>query len=86
MGLLQAEGMASRLWNRMGASKLARTICAEAGFNGFVYTIGATEGTETEGTDSTDVEPTTGTVDAHGGEHSDNGQRGQPGQGHGHNG
>lgn len=50
-----------------------------------------TEGTETEGTDvdrtdSTDVEPTTGTVDAHGGEHSDNGQRGQPGQGHGHNG
>lgn len=48
MGLLQGEGMAQRLWHRMGASHLARTICAEAGFNGFAYTIGATEGTETE--------------------------------------
>lgn len=48
MGLLQGEGMAMRLWNSLGVSKLARTICSEAGFEGFQYTIGATEGTETE--------------------------------------
>ncbi|MCB0044141.1 MAG: molybdopterin oxidoreductase family protein [Caldilineaceae bacterium] len=48
MGLLQGEGMASRFFNRMGASKLARTICSQAGFEGHVYTIGATEGMETE--------------------------------------
>lgn len=48
MGLLQGEGMAARFFNRMGASQLARTICSEAGFEGFVYTVGATEGLETE--------------------------------------
>lgn len=48
MGLLQGEGMATRLWNAMGASRLARTICSEAGFEGFVYTIGATEGMEAD--------------------------------------
>lgn len=48
MGLLQGEGMASRFFNRMGASRLAQTICSEAGFEGYLYTIGATEGTETE--------------------------------------
>jgi anaerobic selenocysteine-containing dehydrogenase len=48
MGLLQGEGMAARFFNRLGASKLARTICSEAGFEGYLYTIGATEGTETE--------------------------------------
>lgn len=48
MGLLQAEGMAARFWNKMGASRLARTICSEAGFEGYSYTIGATEGMETE--------------------------------------
>jgi anaerobic selenocysteine-containing dehydrogenase len=48
LGLLQGEGMASRFFNRLGASKLARTICSEAGFEGFVYTIGATEGLEME--------------------------------------
>lgn len=44
LGFLQGEGMASRFFNRMGASQLARTICAEAGFQGYVYTIGAAEG------------------------------------------
>lgn len=44
MGFLQGEGMATRFFNRMGASRLARTICSEAGFEGYVYTIGATEG------------------------------------------
>jgi anaerobic selenocysteine-containing dehydrogenase len=48
MGLLQGEGMASRFFHRMGASRLARTICSEAGFEGFLYTIGATEGIETQ--------------------------------------
>lgn len=48
LGLLQGEGMASRFFNRLGASRLARTICSEAGFEGFVYTIGATEGLEME--------------------------------------
>lgn len=48
MGLLQGEGMASRLFHKMGASQLARTICSEAGFEGYLYTIGAAEGTPTE--------------------------------------
>ena len=48
MGLLQGEGMASRFFNRMGASQLARTICSEAGFEGYLYTMGAAEGMEPE--------------------------------------
>jgi anaerobic selenocysteine-containing dehydrogenase len=32
----------------MGASQLARTVCSEAGFEGYLYTIGAAMGTETE--------------------------------------
>ncbi len=48
MGYLQGEGMASRFFNTMGASRLARTICAEAGFEGYRYTIGASEGMATE--------------------------------------
>lgn len=47
MGLLQGEGMASRFWHKMGASNLARTICSEAGFEGYLYTIGAAEGIDT---------------------------------------
>lgn len=48
MGYLQGEGMASRLFHKMGASQLARTICSEAGFEGYCYTIGATEGMSME--------------------------------------
>ncbi len=48
LGLLQGEGMATRFFNTMGASRLARTICSEAGFEGYLYTIGATEGMEPE--------------------------------------
>ncbi len=48
MGLLQGEGMAERFWNRMGASELARTICSEAGFEGYQYTIGKAIGMETQ--------------------------------------
>ncbi len=40
MGLLQGEGMAGRFFNRLGASELARTICSEAGFEGYLYTVG----------------------------------------------
>ncbi len=48
MGILQGDGLAEAFFNRMGASQLARTICSQAGFEGYRYTIGATEGTETE--------------------------------------
>lgn len=41
MGLLQGEGMAQRFFNRLGASRLARTICASAGVKGLRYTLGA---------------------------------------------
>ncbi len=44
MGILQGEGMASRFFNRMGASKLAYTICAEAGVAGATYTLGRNMG------------------------------------------
>jgi anaerobic selenocysteine-containing dehydrogenase len=46
MGLLQYNAVSQRFFNVMGASNLARTICSEAGFEGFLYTIGATEGME----------------------------------------
>jgi anaerobic selenocysteine-containing dehydrogenase len=42
MGYLQGEGMAQRLFHRMGASRLGRTICAEAGVKGVSYTVGGT--------------------------------------------
>ncbi len=48
MGLLQGEGMAQRFFNRMGASRLARTICSAAGFQGYKYTLGAAVGMEME--------------------------------------
>ncbi len=48
MGLLQGEGMATPFFNQLGASRLARTICAEAGGEGYRYTIGSKEGMATE--------------------------------------
>ena len=48
MGLLQGEGMAQRFFNRMGASRLARTICSTAATEGYSYTVGATVGIEPE--------------------------------------
>ncbi len=48
LGQLQGEGMAARFFNRMGASKVARSICSEAGFEGYLYTMGAAEGMEPE--------------------------------------
>jgi anaerobic selenocysteine-containing dehydrogenase len=41
MGLLQGEGMAQRFFHRLGATRLARTICASAGKQGLLYTLGA---------------------------------------------
>ncbi len=48
MGWLQQHGMSDRFFQQMGASRLARTICSEAGFEGYLYTIGSTIGIEPE--------------------------------------
>ena len=48
MGLLQQHCMSDRFFQQMGASRLAYTICSEAGFEGYLYTIGATVGIEPE--------------------------------------
>jgi anaerobic selenocysteine-containing dehydrogenase len=44
MGYLQGEGVAERFFNKLGASFLARTICAEAGGVGYSYTLGGKVG------------------------------------------
>jgi anaerobic selenocysteine-containing dehydrogenase len=48
MGLVQGESMSSRLFNKLGASLLDRTICATAGYTGYKYTIGGSLGTDVE--------------------------------------
>jgi anaerobic selenocysteine-containing dehydrogenase len=48
MGLVQGDAMSARFFHKLGASQLDRTICAEAGFTGYKYTIGATIGTDIE--------------------------------------
>ena len=48
MGLVQGEAMASRFFNRLGASQLERTICASAGGEGLIYTLGAKVGMRVE--------------------------------------
>lgn len=48
MGLLQGSSMDRRFFHRLGASFLDRTICAEAGAQGYKATIGATMGTDPE--------------------------------------
>ncbi len=48
MGFLQQHGISNRFFQQMGASRLAYTICSEAGFEGYLYTIGSTIGIETE--------------------------------------
>jgi anaerobic selenocysteine-containing dehydrogenase len=40
MGLLQGGSMAERLWNRLGAARLDRTICASAGAAGLTAVYG----------------------------------------------
>lgn len=48
MGLVNGSGMDRRFFHRLGASLLARTICATAGGEAFYYTTGAKMGTDME--------------------------------------
>ncbi len=48
MGLVQGEGMAARFFHRLGASRLDRTICASAGGDAMVATLGGKVGMHTE--------------------------------------
>ncbi len=48
MGLLEGSGMDRRLFHRMGASRLDRTICATAGGAGLTEALGFRYGTEPE--------------------------------------
>jgi anaerobic selenocysteine-containing dehydrogenase len=48
MGLVQAESMAARLFNKLGASFLDRTICATAGGEGMTQTLGRKVGMRVE--------------------------------------
>jgi anaerobic selenocysteine-containing dehydrogenase len=48
MGLVQGEAMAQRLFNRIGASRLERTICSAAGSEALTYTLGSRLGTDVE--------------------------------------
>jgi len=50
MGRLSAEGMDRRFWNRLGASRLDRTICSSAGSVGYQYTMGGSLGIDPEDT------------------------------------
>lgn len=49
LGLVQAEVCNQRLWTRMGASGLARTICSVAGTEAVRLTLGAGFGADPEG-------------------------------------
>ncbi len=48
MGLVQAESMAARFFNKLGASFLDRTICATAGGEGMTQTLGRKVGMRVE--------------------------------------
>jgi anaerobic selenocysteine-containing dehydrogenase len=48
MGLVQGESMASRFFNKLGASLLDRTICATAGAEGLAHTLGGKVGMKVE--------------------------------------
>ncbi|MDX8290249.1 molybdopterin-dependent oxidoreductase [Metabacillus indicus] len=50
MGNLSAEGMDRRFFNRLGASRLDRTICQAAGSEGYKYTMGGSFGIDPEDT------------------------------------
>ena len=55
MGLVQGSSMDRRLFHHIGASRLARTICAEAGATGMRMTVGANLGADTEGVPEADL-------------------------------
>jgi len=48
MGLVQGEGMAARFFHRLGAAHLDRTICAAAGGEALVQTLGGKLGMKVE--------------------------------------
>ena len=48
MGLLNGSGMDRRFFHRLGASRLDRTICSEAGVVGMIAAMGVRHGTEPE--------------------------------------
>ncbi len=48
MGLVQGDGMAARFFHQLGASLLNRTICAAAGGEGLVQTLGGKVGMRVE--------------------------------------
>ena len=48
MGFVQGEGMAQRFFNQLGASRLDRTICANAGGDALAATYGAKVGMHVE--------------------------------------
>ncbi|MDR7306159.1 molybdopterin oxidoreductase family protein [Rhodoferax saidenbachensis] len=48
MGRVQGEGMAARVFNKLGASRLDRTICASAGTEALNQTLGNKVGTRVE--------------------------------------
>ncbi|MDO9404584.1 MAG: molybdopterin oxidoreductase family protein [Polaromonas sp.] len=48
MGLVQAEGMAARFFNKLGASLLDRTICSAAGGEAMTQTLGGKVGMKVE--------------------------------------
>ncbi|HEV2718427.1 MAG TPA: molybdopterin-dependent oxidoreductase, partial [Thermoanaerobaculia bacterium] len=48
MGVVQGEGIATRFFNRIGASLLDRTICASAGAEAYEATYGPRMGTDPE--------------------------------------
>ena len=55
MGLVQGGSMDRRVFHALGASRLARTICAEAGTVGMRMTVGANVGADSEGVPESDL-------------------------------
>ena len=55
MGMVQGSSMDRRFFHALGASRLARTICAEAGAVGMRMTVGANAGADTEGVPESDL-------------------------------
>ena len=55
MGLVQGSSMDRRFFHAIGASRLARTICAEAGAVGMRMTVGANVGADGEGVPESDL-------------------------------
>ncbi|KWZ39653.1 hypothetical protein WS73_29060 [Burkholderia savannae] len=54
-GLIQGESIAQRFFNKLGASRLERTICSAAGAAGLRYTYGASVGMHFEFYEESDL-------------------------------